>query len=135
MGLNYPTRLEVKPLSVNECRTISRGKKIKTKKYKEYERLIVAELLYRKVKIDLPEEGELYIFIKIGVSKSFDLDNCVKPFVDILQRIYKFNDNRLTIINLEKVVVKRGSEFISFQLSPRFVYGRSEKESKFYDKQ
>ena len=119
-------RLEIKPLSVNQCRTISRGKKIKTKQYREYQEKVKSELLYRKIEIELPEKGELYLSISIGVNTRFDIDNCAKPFIDILQNFFGFNDNRITHLVIKKYSVKKGFEFIEFQLSPLFPGGKQD---------
>lgn len=54
-----------------------------------------------------------YIF---GVSRASDIDNLVKAFQDALAEKYGFNDNRIYFLEVQKVVVKKGEEFIDFEL-------------------
>jgi len=55
--------------------------------------------------------------IEFGVSsKSSDLDNCVKSFLDVLQKKYHFDDKRVYRLILEKMDVKKGKEYIDFQI-------------------
>ena len=96
-------RIDIKPLSVNEA---WKGRKYKTPKYKAYETTLLY-LLPNKLKEDFKE-----LYIKIGVSNAFDLDNCLKPLIDILQKKYKFNDNKIRKLVVEKEVVKKGNEYI-----------------------
>lgn len=112
-------RLNVKPLSVNQAFSVYRGKKLKTKKYRQYEKTILAHLLKNKIKIKLPAKGDLYLHLKIGVGRAFDCDNCAKPLIDIFQQYFKFNDNRITYLVIEKEIIKKGSEFIAFDLRLR----------------
>jgi len=49
-------------------------------------------------------------------NKGFDLDNSLKPFIDILQKKYGFNDNRIYSITAMKRIVPKGEEFISFDI-------------------
>jgi len=66
-------------------------------------------------KIDIPE-GKLKLVLEFGVSsKLADWDNPIKPFQDILQKKYGFNDNRVYEAIVKKVDVKKGEEFISFE--------------------
>ena len=109
-------RLKVKPLSVNEAYAVFRGRKLKSKKYRQYETAVTAHLIKQKVKIALPKKGQLYLHLKIGVSRGFDIDNAVKPFIDILQPYFNFNDNRISYLQVEKDVIKKGEEYIEFQL-------------------
>lgn len=121
-------RLDVRPMSINAAYSIRKGRKLKTKEYRTYETKVLVLLTTKKIKIDLPDKGELYLFLKIGVSSRFDLDNAIKPFLDILQKKFNFNDNRVTKISLEKEIVSRGSEYIEFFISPRWVNGKPKEE-------
>lgn len=61
--------------------------------------------------------GQLKITIKWGFSShGSDIDNPCKPFIDCLQAKYGFNDNRVSVLHLEREHVKKGSEFIEFEL-------------------
>jgi len=101
--------LNVKPMTVNQA---YRGRRFKTKLYKDYEK----ECMARMSPMEIPD-GNLWITIAIGVSnRGFDADNAVKPFMDILQKKYGFNDNRVYVLHVLKEIVKKGDEFIEFYI-------------------
>lgn len=101
-------KIDYKPLTVNQA---WQGKRFKTKEYKAYEKALLIILPKR---IDIPD-GKLRLELEFGVSsKLSDWDNPIKPFQDILQKKYGFNDNRVYEANVKKVDVKKGEEFISF---------------------
>jgi len=58
----------------------------------------------------------LMIKMKVEIKPLFDWDNGIKPFVDILQKKYGFNDNKIFKGVVEKKIVGKGEEFISFDL-------------------
>ena len=65
------------------------------------------------------ESGKLSLSICFGLSsKNADIDNPVKPFLDILQKRYGFNDRHIYQLHVEKVDVPKGSEFIEFTIEP-----------------
>lgn len=102
-------RVDIKPLSVNEA---WQGRRVKTDKYRSFERDVL--LLLKPMKIP---EGKLELYIKWGFSSAgSDWDNPIKPFQDILQKKYNFNDNRVARAVVEKVKVKKGEEFIEFEI-------------------
>lgn len=102
-------RIDIKPLSVNQC---WQGKRFKTPAYKAYERAVL--LLLKPMQIP---EGELQITLEWGFSSSAsDWDNPIKPFQDILQKKYGFNDNRVIKATVIKRKVKKGQEFIEFDI-------------------
>ena len=102
-------RVNIKPLSVNQC---WQGKRFKTPKYKSYER----ELLLILKPYSVPK-GKLKVSLVFGLSsKLADVDNPVKSFIDILQKRYLFNDRDIYEMNLKKVDVKKGCEFIDFKI-------------------
>tara|TARA_R100001244_G_scaffold120472_1_gene90075 strand:- start:202 stop:522 length:321 start_codon:yes stop_codon:yes gene_type:complete len=101
--------INIKPLSVNQC---WQGRRFKTPTYKKYEK----ELLLLLPKLTIPE-GNLAIIITFGFSsKASDWDNPIKPFQDILQKRYKFNDSRVYKATVTKEIVKKGKEFIEFTI-------------------
>ena len=103
-------KLQVKPLSVNQC---WKGRRFKTDSYKAYEKM----LLYILPKMDIPD-GPLKISFVFGFSSSgSDIDNCVKPIQDILSKKYGFNDNRIYEQNITKTLVKKGQEFFEFEIT------------------
>lgn len=103
-------RLQIKPLSVNEA---WQGKRFKTDRYKKYER----DLLLLLPSIKIPD-GRLEIFLEFGVSSRLsDFDNPTKLFVDILQKKYGFNDNKIYKATIIKTDVPKNKEFIRFNIS------------------
>ncbi len=97
-------------MSVNQA---WQGKRFKTGKYKTYEQSC---LLMLPVKIDIPT-GKLKVDLVFGFSsKLADADNPVKCFIDILQKKYRFNDNKIYEYSIKKVDVKKGEEFIEFNI-------------------
>ena len=102
-------RVDIKPLSVNEC---WQGKRFKTPKYKSYER----ELMYSLPAFKLPPPP-YHLILKFGFSsKLSDWDNPVKPFQDVLQKYYKFDDRDIFKGTVEKEIVSKGSEYIEFEI-------------------
>ena len=105
-------RVNIKPLSVNEA---WKGRRFKTDKYKRYQRDVM--LMLRPMQIP-PAPARLAISITVGYSNAkADLDNVAKPFIDILQKKYGFNDSRIYRLTLVKEVVKKGAEFIEFDIT------------------
>jgi len=101
--------IDIKPLSVNQ---VWMGRRFKTPKYKAYEK----ELLLKLKKINIPD-GKLEIHLIFGFSnKNSDWDNPIKPFQDILQKKYGFNDRSVYKAIVEKKDVPKGKEFIKFKI-------------------
>jgi Holliday junction resolvase RusA-like endonuclease len=102
--MNY-IKLKYKPLSVNDC---WKGQRFKTDKYKKYER----DLLFMLPNL-VVQNGKLKLDIQLGVSsKSADIDNPIKPLLDILQKKYGFNDKDIYELRITKEDVLKGNEFI-----------------------
>lgn len=102
-------KIKVKPMTMNQAYT---GKRFKSNLYKSY--ITACMIRLRPMKIP---DGELELHLQIGVSnRGFDVDNCAKPFIDILQKKYKFNDNRIYVLNIMKKIVPKGQEYISFDI-------------------
>lgn len=102
----------MKPLSVNQA---WRGRKYKTKEYTLYEKKVL-ELLQ-----DIHLEASNKMFLQIDVyysNKSSDIDNCIKPFIDILQKKYNFDDKFIYRLLINKHIAPKGQEKISFLLTP-----------------
>lgn len=102
------TRLECKPLSVNEA---WQGRRFKTEKYKKYE----TDLLYLLPKLSVPLPP-YRLEIEFGMSKLSDIDNPLKPFLDVLQKKYQINDRHILELKVKKTLVKKEQEFISFKI-------------------
>lgn len=101
--------IKIKPLSVNEA---FQGKRFKTNKYNDYEKLLLLTLK----PLEVPE-GHLEVHYTFGFSsKNADIDNPIKAFQDILQKKYKFNDSNIYKLVVNKVIVPKGEEFIQFKI-------------------
>ena len=105
INIKYP------PLSVNK---VWQGRRFKTQLYEDYETILLALL----PKSEIPE-GELQLVINFHVySKLADLDNFLKPFIDILQKKYLFDDKRIKQIIATKKQSIKGQEVIEFKINP-----------------
>jgi len=103
-------KINIKPLSVNEC---WKGQRFKTKEYKQYEKDLLLMLPNIKLKII-----RVKIDIVFGFSNSLcDIDNPLKPFLDVLQKKYSINDRDIYELNVKKEVLSKGSEFIKYQIT------------------
>ena len=97
----------VKPLSINKC---FQGRRYKTKDYKAYEN----DLMLKLQPIELPSKP-YELIINFGFkNKLSDIDNALKPTLDILQKKYGFNDRDIYKLIVEKVITKQ--PFIEFHL-------------------
>lgn len=102
-------KIDIKPLSVNKC---WQGRRYKTPDYKSYER----DLMLMLPNTQIPY-GKLQIEVTFGFSnKGYDIDNPLKPFLDILQKKYKFNDKDIYELLVHKEIVSKGNEFIRFTI-------------------
>ena len=105
------TRLNIKPLSVNDA---WKGKRFKTDEYNAFQQHV---MLLLPPKILIPD-GLLQIYLKWGFSSAgSDWDNPIKPLQDILSKKYGFNDNRIKRAIVDIEMVKKGAEFIEFKLT------------------
>jgi len=103
-------KIQIKPLSINQC---FQGRRFKTPKYKQYEK----ELMLLLPILDVPN-GLLEVIITFGLSSKLnDIDNGLKPFIDILQKKYLFNDRDIYKLIVEKKIVPKGEEFIECEIN------------------
>jgi Holliday junction resolvase RusA-like endonuclease len=102
-------RVNIKPLSVNDC---WKGQRFKTNVYKSYEK----ELLYTLPSGKMPEPPYRISF-EFGLSNiQSDYDNPVKPLQDILQKKYGFNDVHIQEAFIKKTKVEKGKEYFIFHI-------------------
>ena len=102
-------KINIKPLSINQC---FQGRRFKTPKYKQYEKELMALLPILSV-----PNGLLEVVITFGLSSKLnDIDNGLKPFIDILQKKYLFNDRDIYKLIVEKKIVPKGKEFIECEI-------------------
>ena len=102
-------KIKIKPLSINKA---FQGRRFKTKDYLLYEQ----ELFYLLPKIEVPNKKNLKLNIEFGINTLADIDNSLKLFLDILQKFYRFNDRYIMELNVKKVVVLKGFEYIDFNI-------------------
>jgi len=103
-------KINIKPLSVNEC---WQGRRFKTKEYKQYEKDLLLMLPNIKLKIQ-----RVNIDIVFGFSNSLcDIDNPLKPFLDVLQKKYNINDRDIYKLIVSKEVITKGNEFIKYKIT------------------
>lgn len=108
-------RLNIKPLTVNLA--WRGGRRFRTKEYLEYEEQLAMML----PKMDIPD-GPLEVRYIFGLSyKRSDYDNFIKQFQDIISKCYGFDDSRIYRAVIEKKDVRKGDEFIEFDI---FKYGK-----------
>lgn len=102
--------INIKPMSVNEA---WQGRRFKTPRYKSYARDL-SLLLPTSIKVP---DGCLKVEYEFGVSNILsDFDNPIKPFQDVLQAKYGFNDSRIVEAVVRKVKTKKGREYIKFAI-------------------
>jgi len=102
--------IKIKPMSVND---VWQGRRFKSPAYKQYEKAV---LLMLPKKINIPEPP-FVLTLEFGFSSaSSDWDNPIKPFQDILAKKYGFNDKLIKkgVVTIE--TVKKGQEFVRFNL-------------------
>jgi Holliday junction resolvase RusA-like endonuclease len=110
--------LAIKPLSLNSA---YRGRRFTTPELKSYKE----SLFYMLPKIDIPE-GELAIYFVFGVSsKNSDGDNLIKCLQDAIAERYNFNDKRIYEWHVYKEDVKKGQEYIYFDIKQKSPLGLS----------
>lgn len=102
------TTVNIVPLTVNRA---WQGRRFKTDRYKQYA-LAVSLMLPDNI---IVPTGLFKIYYEFGMGVTSDFDNPVKPFTDILQAKYKFNDRYIIEANIKKVIVKKGEEYIKFR--------------------
>lgn len=102
-------RVKIKPLSVNKA---WQGRRFKTKMYRDFETLLLLHLTPFSV-----DYKHIELHFTFGFSTdAADLSNPVKLIEDILQKKYRFNDNKVTKIVAEKELTDKGKEFIEFEI-------------------
>jgi Holliday junction resolvase RusA-like endonuclease len=108
-------KVNIKPLSINES---WQGRRFKTKKYKSYRQALMYLLpLDGAGPAMISKADRLELSIEWGFSnKQSDIDNCAKGFIDGLQDRYEFNDSQIYKLIMTKEIVKKGDEYIKFEI-------------------
>jgi len=101
--------VNIKTLSINEA---FQGKRFKTPLYKKYEEIVL--IMLPKIKMPNPP---FKLTIEIGFSnKLADIDNPLKPILDILQKKYGINDRDVYELRVKKEIVKKQEEYFKFKI-------------------
>ena len=108
-GKRVNMRIYINPMTVNKA---WQGRRFKTPAYKAYEKELMAKLR----PMNIPK-GNLSVSYTFGMNTLADWDNPIKPFQDVLQKYYGFDDRRILSAVVKKVVVKKGNEFIEFKIT------------------
>ena len=103
--------VNIKPLSVNQA---FKGKRYKTEKYNRYI-CDMLMLLPNTLKIDAKAYLRLEVCFAYS-SRANDIDNSLKCFIDCLVKKYGFDDRNIYELNVKKIIVKKGKEFINFEI-------------------
>lgn len=102
--------INIKALSINQA---FMGRRFKTGQYTKYQYSVL--LMLPKIHIG---KAPYSLDIEFGLSSKLnDIDNGLKPFIDCLVKKYGFDDREIYKLNVIKTIVKKGKEFIKFQLS------------------
>lgn len=110
--IEHEVMIKIVPLSVNRA---YRGRRFRTPEYEAYERELYYQLPPLPAKMVLAEGITLWIWWGLS-NKASDIDNPVKPFQDILQKRYGFNDKMIHELHVFKTHVARGKEYIKFKV-------------------
>jgi len=107
-------KILIKPLSVNDA---WKGRRFKTEKYSWYETQLMFLLSNSNEFRTLKKGEKLAVELNFGFSShSSDWDNGIKQFMDVISKKYGFNDNRIFKGVIEKEIVRKGSEYVSFKV-------------------
>jgi Holliday junction resolvase RusA-like endonuclease len=103
--------IKIKALSVNSC---YQGKRFKNQIHRNYTETVLSLLPLRYE----PKKAPLQLTLEFGLSSKLqDLDNCLKVFQDCLVKKYGFDDREIYKLIATKTIVKKGSEFIRFEIT------------------
>ncbi len=103
--------IKIKPLSINKA---WQGKRFKSNAYKAYEIELLLKLPTLSVSKDKLLGIEIMVYFK---NKASDIDNVLKPMLDIMQKKYGFDDNQIYHLTICKVISNNeGFDFNIFEL-------------------
>ena len=113
-------KIDIKPLSVNKA---YRGRRFASADLKSFKQELFV-LLNMDSKVGMNSKnglvipkGKLQVKYEFGCSsKGSDGDNLIKAFQDCLTEFYRFNDNKIYKWIVEKVDIKKGQEYIKFDI-------------------
>lgn len=104
------TKIDITPLSVNK---VWQGKRFKTPLYKKYESIVLLMLPKKTI-----ENPPYRVDLEFGFSSPLsDIDNPIKPILDIIQKKYNINDKDIFELNVTKKIVKKTFEYININIT------------------
>lgn len=102
--------INIKPLSVNDA---FQGRRFKTKEYDRY----IRDVLFLLPKANISSGSKLKLEVEFGFSsRASDIDNCLKCFIDCLVKKYGVDDRNIYRLEVTKVIVNKGGEFIRYKI-------------------
>lgn len=94
------------------------GKKRRSGYYKAFNRKVLTYLYEHFDSEEYVLKGNLALKLRVGFSSSLsDLSNAIKAIEDIVAGYFKFNDRQIVYIQLEKVLVNKGEEFMELTIN------------------
>lgn len=108
-------KINIKPISVNKAYT---GRRFKTPEHAEFKRQM---LLLTPCICNVDIWPKMCLKIVFGFSNpKQDIDGALKQTIDALQDKYMFNDNQIYRLEVDKVIVPKGDEYIEFEFDEYF---------------
>lgn len=102
--------LDIKPLSINQA---WQGKRFKTPKYDKFIKESLTQMPTKKLKLS----DMIHVSLVFGFSsKLADIDNGVKPILDILTKKYGIDDRYIYGLEVQKKIVPKGQEYINITI-------------------
>ena len=103
------------PPSVNNITTVVRNRKIKTKRGRDFEAYICAEIAEARLHMDIPRfTGPVAVVIKMhpATRRKYDLDNMPKGIQDSLTAAGIWDDDeQIALLTLKKCKKRPGGSF------------------------
>lgn len=106
-------RLPLKPISTNK---IWSGKRWMSKEAVQFKRDAFLLIKAQRVKISLRKGETPALYLRFGLSRDMDVSNCIKLVEDIIAEALGINDIIFKGVVASKEKVKRGDEFIAFDI-------------------
>ena len=104
--------LKIKPISTN---LIWSGRRYMSAEAKQFKRDCKLQLLAKRVKLSV--DGELALHLRFGLSRNADVSNCIKLVEDVIADVLDVDDILFVGITATKERVKKGQEFIAFDIT------------------
>lgn len=106
--------LPLKPISVNRC---WQGRRYLTDQARKFQRDAYVLIKSQTRGMKLPD-GELSLRLRFGLSRDMDTSNCIKLVEDAIAKAFSIDDRMFRGQLATKEKVKRGQEFIAFDIVP-----------------